>query len=263
MPVSEEKLNQFLTQDESEPFWEFWLLFTSLIRQQHQDLPQLKSHSITVDFSKLAPIYYYCNKHDEEPSAALLVETLDGYCDIPTKDLLDCFNTAMQKIRIDQYTEEFLQESASSSIPDTESITQFPSPEGLKFGEISWVFTSDDTVRIRARGITKNFHFSEIGFKDKRTAATSDMLWGLLKVGFAANNGEIDFDSTGKLPSKLINQMKAHVKRLRKKLKAIFVLDEDPFEPYQRTEEDPAGEVQRIATKSYKLKMSIRDETNG
>lgn len=112
MPVNEEELNQFLTRDESEFFWEFWLLFTKLIRQQHEDSPQLKSHSITVDFSKLAPIFYYCNKHDEEPSAALLVETLDDYCDIPTKDLLDCFNTAMQKIRIDQHTEKLVGESA-------------------------------------------------------------------------------------------------------------------------------------------------------
>jgi len=263
VPVNEEELDQFLTQDENEPFWEFWLLFTNLIRQQHEDSPQLKSHSITVDFSKLAPIFYYCNKHDEEPSAALLVETLDDYCDIPTKDLLDCFNTAMQKIKIDQYTEKLVQESASSSIPDTKSITQFPSPEGLKFGAISWVFTSNDTVRIRAGGITKNFHYAQIGFKDDRKTDSSDMLWRLLKVGFAANNGEIDFDSTGNLTTKQINQMKANVKRLRKKLKAIFVLDEDPFEPYRRTEEDPAGEVQRITTKSYKLKMSIRDETNG
>ena len=128
MPVNEEELDQFLTQDENEPFWEFWLLFTNLIRQQHQDSPQLKSHSITVDFSKLAPIFYYCNKHDEEPSAALLVETLDGYCDIPTKDLLDCFNTAMQEIRIDQHTEKLVGKSAdrlrdgkSTTDPTTES----------------------------------------------------------------------------------------------------------------------------------------------
>ena len=150
MPVNEENLDQFLTQDESELFWEFWLLFTNLIRQQHQDLPQLKSHSITVDFSKLAPIYYYCNKHDEEPRTALLVETLDDDCDIPTKDLLDCFNTAMQKIRIDQYTEKLVQGSPSPSTSDAKTITQFPSPEGLKFGEISWVFTSNDTVKISA-----------------------------------------------------------------------------------------------------------------
>ncbi len=263
MPENEEELLLVLKQDESELFWEFWFLFTELIRQQHQDSPQLKSHSTTVDFIKLAPIFYYCKEHDVEPRTALLVETLDDDCDIPTKDLLACFNTAMQKIRIDQYTETLLQESASSSIPDTKSITQFPSPEGLKFGQISWVFTSNDTVRVEAKGITKNFHYSQIGFKDNRKTDSPDMLWGLLREGFAANNGEIGFDSTGQLAKKVINQMKAHVKRLRKKLKAIFVLDEDPFEPYRRTEEDPAGEVQRITTKSYKLKMSIRYEPNG
>jgi len=112
VPVNEEELLLVLKQDERELFFEFWFLFTELIRQQHQDSPQLKSHSITVDFSKLAPIFYYCYRHDEEPRTALLVETLDDDCDIPTKDLLDCFNTAMQKIRIDQHTEKLVGESA-------------------------------------------------------------------------------------------------------------------------------------------------------
>ncbi len=40
------------------------------------------------------------------------METLDDYCDIPTKDLLDCFNTAMQTIRIDKHTQELLQGSS-------------------------------------------------------------------------------------------------------------------------------------------------------
>ena len=112
MPVNEEELHQFLMQDESELFWEFWFLFTNLIRQQHQDLPQLKSHSITVDFTKLAPIFYYCSEHNQEPSPTLLMETLDDYCDTPTKDLLDCFKTAMQKVQIPKHTEKLVGKSA-------------------------------------------------------------------------------------------------------------------------------------------------------
>ena len=263
MPEDEEELLLVLKQDESELCWEFWFLFTELIRQQHQDSPQLKSHSITVDFSKLAPIFYYCYKHDEEPRTALLVETLDDDCDIPTKDLLACFNTAMQRIRIDKHTEQLVQESTSSSIPDTKSITQFPSPEGLKFGEISWVFTSHDTVRIRARRITKIFHFAEIGFKDKRTADRPNKLWTTLKNIFAPCQGEIDYASTGNLSMKDIDKLKADVKRLRKQLKVIFGLEEDPFEPYSRKKEDPAYEGRWIRHRSYKLKMSIRDDSTG
>ena len=125
MPVNEEELDQFLIQDENELFWEFWPLFVNLIRQQHPDLPQLKSNSISVDYSKLARIFYYCNEHNQEPSPTLLmdatkfngrlVEKIDDYYDTLSKLLLDCFNTAMQRIRIDKHTEELVREFTDTS----------------------------------------------------------------------------------------------------------------------------------------------------
>ena len=124
---------------------------------------------------------------------------------------------------------------------------RFPSPPGLQWGEVSWVFTSDETVKIRARGITKKFHFAEIGFKDGRGSDHANILWGILKKAFAHNYGEIDYQTKG-LDPKIQNQIKEHVYKIRKKLKEIFGIEEDPFESYKKT-------------RSYKLKLSIRDES--
>ena len=80
----------------------------------------------------------------------------------------------------------------------------------------------------------------------KSTLARSNVLWGLLKDGFAQNKGEIDYRASG-LKIKEQTQLKTHVKKIRKQMKRIFGIDEDPFKSYRETN-------------SYSLKMTIRDE---
>jgi len=133
VPVSEEELDQFLIQDENELFGEFWPLFITLICQQHPDLPQLKSNSISVDYSKLAPIFYYYYDHDKSPVDAPslmdavelgspLVEKRDDYHDTLSQHLLNCFNSAMTRLRIDRHTEKLVREFTDTSSETGKSV---------------------------------------------------------------------------------------------------------------------------------------------
>ena len=107
--------------------------------------------------------------------------------------------------------------------------SQFPNPEGLEWNEVSIEFVSNTDVKIRAREISADYHFSEMGFKDRRTSKPNKR-WLTLKL-CAQHNGQIDWDTLGSVANP--TNLKSVVYRLRKDLKVFFGIQADPFFPYR------------------------------
>jgi hypothetical protein len=117
---------------------------------------------------------------------------------------------------------------------------QFPSPRDLRWDEIRIQFISDTAARISAREVSRVYNFGELGFTDRRTADSPDTLWGAL-LAFATRNGEVSWNDAPANPKRF----KPYVKELRKRLRAIFGIDGDPFEDYRKA-------------KAYRTKFVIR-----
>lgn len=111
-------------------------------------------------------------------------------------------------------------------------------PEGIKWGDVSIIFISEEAVEIRARVPLGVKNFIELGFKDNRGANKPDRKWELLK-DLGRYCGSISWKDKS-----ASSKLKPHIKTLRKRLRALFKIDDDPFFPYRRT-------------RGYKTKFSI------
>jgi len=128
-----------------------------------------------------------------------------------------------------------------------ESIAEFPSPENLKWEEVSMSFISNETLKIRARGQTKRYHYNQLGFQDKRQVDTPNKLWLMLKGIFASEYGRLAYERTN-LDISLTRKAQKTISRLRDLLKTIMGIEEDPFYPYRQKN-------------AYTPRFSITDET--
>jgi len=112
------------------------------------------------------------------------------------------------------------------------NIIKFPSPEGLKWEQVIIRFTSNDYIEISAGKIKKEYHFAQIGFKDRRSHYKPDTRWAILK-GFADRGSSIDFEKIKRNKADK-RRTEAAISELRKRLKNIIGIDDDPFQPYSR-----------------------------
>ena len=96
-------------------FWEFRELFSKFCNRRRSDLPEYKTPAFKLDPFKLAEIFYSCK---DDPSPALLMDAVEfrsplmekqfqGYSEILSQHLLDCFNAAKQQINIETMIKEF------------------------------------------------------------------------------------------------------------------------------------------------------------
>ncbi len=118
MPKHSDKLDQVISEDD--PFWDFYILFNPHHYQSHPGLPPLSNSSIVPRIEELFEIFSYCYQNKEEPSETLLmgamdfrsplVERLDLYSKPLSELLRGCFNSAMQKLRIDEHIQELVKE---------------------------------------------------------------------------------------------------------------------------------------------------------
>jgi hypothetical protein len=118
--------------------------------------------------------------------------------------------------------------------------------DGLDWGEVS-ISVSDESISIRARGITDVKHFSDFGCRDNRakTKIKPDKAWATLKV--LAQLGEIEWKSKN-IEQKLRHGLQKQIQALRKKLQGSTGIKSDPFHPYTKDT-------------GYEAKFSIRLET--
>jgi hypothetical protein len=120
-------------------------------------------------------------------------------------------------------------------------------PKDLTWKEVSIVFTSDEAVKIKARGIARKVTYLEMDFKDGRKGDRPDSRWGfLLRL---AQHGELRLDNSD-IDQKTKDGAKTAVKDIRKRLKEFFGIDDDPFHKYRKV-------------KAYKPRFTLRDERYG
>jgi len=142
---------------------------------------------------------------------------------------------------------------APSAHPSTEQETQakavakFPSPQGLKWADVTIAFISNDALLVETHGIRKRYHFSELGLCDRRVGDRPSTRWALLRK--LATVGEISW-STRSLGGKERLQLRAVIKDLRKTLRGLMSIEDDPFEPYRRA-------------KAYRPRFRLQDRTCG
>jgi len=113
---------------------------------------------------------------------------------------------------------------------------RFPTPSGTKWEEITITFISGKSIRIKAGGVSKIYHYAQIGFVDGRIGDKSSKLWGFFH-GLAKVNGEFDWGLPMDLGGRFVDlgdrtQVYKWVSDLRKILKRIMGLTDDPFYPF-------------------------------
>jgi len=113
-----------------------------------------------------------------------------------------------------------------------------------KWEDMTWTFLSNELVRVEAKGISKKYNYTDLGFTDRRKGDVPDTRWAILS-NFAKNNGEITWKT--RITKKEKNTMTAAMRDIRKRLKKAFNINDDPFHSYRETN-------------SYKTKFTIKDE---
>lgn len=114
-------------------------------------------------------------------------------------------------------------ELAGKSLP----LVRFPVPPGTRWEDIRISIVSKDSLRISVKGgDSRRLMFSDIGFKDGRKGDLPDVTWEFFKE-LARRGGEM----TG-WPPATTRTVQKRVQAVRRKLKAVTGLVEDPFHPY-------------------------------
>jgi hypothetical protein len=126
----------------------------------------------------------------------------------------------------------------AGSLPDN----CFRAMADLKFEEITIEVVSDTSAKVTARGISQRFTCIDLGFRDGRKGDMPDTRWAILME--MATTGEISWDRP--ISESRRGQTKAAVKDIRRRLKAFFGIDDDPFFSYREVD-------------AYRPKFHLRD----
>ena len=98
-----------------------------------------------------------------------------------------------------------------------------PFSPNLPWKKVAIQIASNDSIKIKAEGTSKTFHFAAIGFTDERKGDLPDTRWLVLQ-DLLENNGEItDSELTVKV------DLKAAIKDIRKRLKGATGIQDNPF----------------------------------
>lgn len=109
-------------------------------------------------------------------------------------------------------------------------MARFPTPAGAGWADVSLRFTSEFQAQITVAGRTEVRNYAEMGFEDRRREIP-DSAWELLRK-FAENGGTIgNSQQANGAPWPVVEK---RVQILRKRLRQLFQIPDDPFEPYRR-----------------------------
>lgn len=115
-------------------------------------------------------------------------------------------------------------QSENSGIPQDKTainFVPFPTPAGTGWHEVEISFIDSENVKISAKNVTKNKHYSEIGFKDNRRYNKPVESWNTL-LSFKEKE-RLTFPHTGK------EKTGKSIQDLRKRLKAYFGIQDNPI----------------------------------
>lgn len=101
-------------------------------------------------------------------------------------------------------------------------------PPGTKWENMHMRFLSRETVEIATPDSRRHYNFSELGFEDRRKSGAPNTAWVFLRELALAKGNEF------KRPLSEPAKVEKAVQALRKRLKDLFGLDDDPFHPYRR-----------------------------
>ena len=121
-----------------------------------------------------------------------------------------------------------------------------PAIKASSWDEVQITFVSNESIRIQAGDLDKPFSYAELGFKDGRKVDTPDTRWRTLQK--LAQHGEISWETD--TDQKIRNIAQKAIQDIRKKLKEITGLEDDPFEPYRKV-------------KAYRPKFKLVDKRYG
>ena len=114
--------------------------------------------------------------------------------------------------------------------PSSRGITPLQIPGGTKWADITIQFISRQSVQIDIKGAFSGVKtFIELGFKDRKSKyGQPDKIW---RTFYVLAFGEGTFPD-GSLDHKDLVNLKHHLSILRKRLKYVFGIAEDPFYPF-------------------------------
>ena len=115
-------------------------------------------------------------------------------------------------------------------------------PSGTQWKNFTVRFLDEENLLVRVQGTEEAVNFSKMGFADGRNGKPN-MQW-LFLVLLAKHGGEITPDNPD-----ASDRYKKIKQKLSEQLQAYFVMEADPFFPYQDCPEKPGN--------SYKLRMTL------
>lgn len=122
---------------------------------------------------------------------------------------------------------------------------KFPTLTGLKWEEVTITFLSNHSIRACARGQSVTFSYAEAGFRDNRRAEVPDLRW-IFFHELAKRSGELTWKDK---ETDLKKHATKAVSIIRGRLKALFGIEQDPFQIYSDA-------------KGYKTRFNLRNESS-
>lgn len=111
---------------------------------------------------------------------------------------------------------------------DAVRMQTFPTPPNTAWKDITIEIISQDSARIRVKGITRVYNVAEIGFVDRRKGDLPNKQWDLL-VSLAENVGQLNWE-TRQEKRNLYKTMQS----LRNLLRRLFNLSGEPIKSYEK-----------------------------
>lgn len=112
-------------------------------------------------------------------------------------------------------------------------IARFPIMDGLRWSEVTITFVSNDSVRITARDRSETYTFAQLGFVDRRKGDRPDLVWEFFH-GVAKAGGELAWSGSRAASPELQKKAPSYFKAIRQRLRAVFSIEDDPFESYKK-----------------------------
>lgn len=126
--------------------------------------------------------------------------------------------------------------------PRVQPVPPFKTPKGINWYDVSIRFISEEVVQLRAGSASEGRDFKKMGF-EFRESEKPDLGWRAL-IELGKHQGIISWDDD--IDGRIKRNLKYYIHLIRKRLKYVFKLKEDPFKAYNRR------------TKTWETQFSIK-----
>jgi hypothetical protein len=158
--------------------------------------------------------------------------SLSGEFRVPVSVFVPIDSPASTASFLQQQADRWLEGSASPSLGTPTSrradrgLARFPSPEGLRWSEVTMEFVAETEILIKARDRSKTYSYTELGFKDGRGRGRGhgqpDKKWRFLLV-LARKKGEV---AEADIPEEHTGNTVKNVQELQDRLQEVMGIAE-------------------------------------